>query len=101
MRVLEIANDSEWVAPYFAQPTPKTNWVHFLSDFRNINKQLKRKPYPMPKINEISSELEGFWYAVLLDLSMGYSHIRLSENASNLCTIIIPWENTVTNVYQW
>ena len=44
----------------------------------------------MPKINEILLELEGFRYAMLLDLNMGYYHIQLSENASNLCTIIIP-----------
>ena len=49
--VLEEANDSKWVAPYFAQPKAKTNCVRFLSDFRNLNRQLKRKPYPMPKIS--------------------------------------------------
>ena len=51
--VLEVENDSEWGAPYFAQPKNKSNRVRFLSDFRNLNKQLKRKPYPMPKINEM------------------------------------------------
>ena len=45
----------------------------------------------MPKINEMLLKLEGFQYATSLDLNMGYYHIRLSENASNLCTIIIPW----------
>ena len=49
--VLEVANDSEWGAPSFAQPKYKSNQVPFLSGFRNLNKQLKRKPYPMPKIN--------------------------------------------------
>ena len=47
--VLEVANDSEWGDPYFAQHKPKSNRVRFLSDFRNLNKQLKRKLYPMPK----------------------------------------------------
>ena len=45
----------------------------------------------MPKINEILLKLEGFQYATFLDLEMGYYHIRLCENSSNLCTIIIPW----------
>ena len=36
-------------------------------------------------------KLEGFQYATSLDLNMGYYHIRLSNNASNLCTIILPW----------
>ena len=55
----------------------------------------------MPKINEMLLKLEGFQYASSLDLSMGYYHIRLSENASNLCTIILLWGNTGTSVYQW
>ena len=35
---LEVANYSEWGAPSFAQPKPKSNLVHLLSDFNNINK---------------------------------------------------------------
>ena len=66
----------------------------------NINKQLKQKPCPMPKINEMLLKLEGFQYATSLDLNMGYYHIRLIKNASNLCTIILPWGNIVKNVYQ-
>ena len=45
----------------------------------------------MPKINEMLLKLEGFKYAASLDLNMGYYHIRISKNASNLCTIILPW----------
>ena len=45
----------------------------------------------MPKINEMLSKLEGFQYPTLLDLKMGYYHIRLNDNTINLCTIIIPW----------
>ena len=44
--VLELANDSEWVAPSFAKTIPKSNQVHFLSEFRN---QLNKKQYPTPK----------------------------------------------------
>ena len=38
---LEVTNDSEWGAPYFAQPKHKSNQVRFLSNFINLNKQLK------------------------------------------------------------
>ena len=41
--VLELANDSEWVAPSFEKPNPKSNQLHFLSEFRNLNKQSKQK----------------------------------------------------------
>ena len=46
--------------PSSAEHKPKTNIVWFLSDFRNVNKQLKRILYKMPKSNKILFELEGF-----------------------------------------
>ena len=82
--VLKVANDSEWGVPSFAHPREKTNQIRFLSDFRNLNRQLKRKPYPMPKICEMLLNLEGFQYATSLDLNMGYYHIQLREQVNNL-----------------
>ena len=43
----------------------------------------------MTKIIEILLKLEGFQYAKSRDLNMGYHHIQLSKNASNLCMIIL------------
>ena len=88
--VLAVSNDSEWGPPSFEQPKPKSNRVLFLSEFRNLNKKLRRKPYPMLKINEMLLKLEGFQYSASLDLNTGYYHIRLRENSSNSCKIIIP-----------
>ena len=67
----------------------------------NLNKKLKQKLYPVPEINETLFKVGGFHYATPLDLNMVYYHIRISKSASNLCTIIIPWGNIVTSVYQW
>jgi hypothetical protein len=39
----------------------------------------------------ILHELEGFTYATVLDLNMGYYTIRLDPMASKMCTIIFPW----------
>ena len=41
---LEVANDPEWGAPTSTQIKPKSNQVSFLSEFRNLNKQLNPKP---------------------------------------------------------
>ena len=60
LEVLEESNDSEWGAPYFSKPKEKTNRVRFLSDFWNLKRRLKRKPYPIPKIREMILNLEGF-----------------------------------------
>ena len=45
----------------------------------------------MPYINDMLLKLEGFQYATPLGLNMGYYHIQISENASNLYMIILPW----------
>ena len=63
---------------FFRQPKAKTNIIIFLSNFRNLNRQLKCKPYPMQK-REMILNLEVFQYAMSLNLNMGYYHIRLSE----------------------
>ena len=75
LEITEEANESEWVAPYFAQTNPKTNQLRFLNDFRNLNNQLKYKPYPMPNINERLLKSVSLKYATSLNLNMGYDQI--------------------------
>jgi hypothetical protein len=65
--------------------------VHFLRNFWEINKRLIRKPFPIPKIGTVLQKLEGFTFAMALDLSMGYYTIRLDPDASRICTAIFPW----------
>ena len=71
--VLKKVNHSEWAAPTFIIPK-KDGSVRFISDFRELNKRIKRKPYPIPKIQDLLLKLEGFKHATLLDLNMGYLH---------------------------
>ena len=88
--VLEEANDSEWGAPTFIIPK-KDGRIRFISDFRKLNQYLKRKPFPIPKIQDMLLKLNGFTYASALDLNMGYYTIRLDPDAQKLCTIVLPW----------
>ena len=88
--VLRKVNRSEWAAPTFIIPK-KDRTVRFISDFRELNKRIKRKPFPIPKIQDLLLKLEGFQYGTSLDLNMGYYHIELSPNSKRLCTIVLPW----------
>ena len=99
-KVLKRVNRSEWAAPTFIIPK-KDGTVRFISDFRELNKRIKRKPYPIPKIQDLMLKLEGFTYGTSLDLNMGYYHIELSPEAKKLCTIILPWGNTSIKGCQW
>jgi transposase InsO family protein len=88
--VLKKVNQSEWAAPTFIIPK-KDGSVRFISDFRELNKRIKRKPFPIPRIQDMLLKLEGFQYATSLDLNMGYYHIELSPHSKRLCTIVLPW----------
>ena len=88
--VLRKVNRSEWASPMFTIPKPDST-LRSLADLREINKRIKRKPYPIPKINDMLQKLEGFKYATSLDLNMGYYHIELTPDASKLCTVVLPW----------
>ena len=88
--VLRKINRSEWSSPSFIIPK-KNNQVRVVSDFRKLNKLLIRRPYPIPKIQDLLLKLEGFTYASSLDLNMGYYHIQLTPNARKLCTIVFPF----------
>ena len=57
--VLRKVNRSKWEAPSFIIPK-KDGTVRFISDFRELNNRIRRKPYPMPKIQDMLLKLEGF-----------------------------------------
>jgi hypothetical protein len=55
--VLEWQPSSRWALPTFIIPK-KDSTVRTISDFRELNKCIVRKPYPIPKISKILQELE-------------------------------------------
>jgi hypothetical protein len=88
--VFNRSSDSEWAAPTFIQ-AKKTGDVRILTYFRRLNAQIKRKPFPFPKISDILRKLSGFKYATSIDLIMGYYHIPLDLEAHKLCSTILSW----------
>ncbi len=65
--------------------------VRTITEFRELNKRIVRRPYPIPKISTTLQELEGFTYAMALDLNMGYYTIRLDPKVVEMFTIIFLW----------
>jgi hypothetical protein len=56
-----------------------------------MNKCLKRKPHPIPRIPDIFHGLKKFHYATTIDLNMGYYSMALDDEAKALCVISLPW----------
>jgi hypothetical protein len=50
--VLKKVNQSKWAAPTFLIPK-KDATDQFISDFHELNKRIKQKPYPIPKIQDL------------------------------------------------
>ncbi len=96
IKVPKRQSSSQWASPTFIIPK-KDITVRTITDFRELNKRIARRPYPIPKtkISTTLQELEGFTYAMALDLNMGYYTIRLNPRAVEMFTIIFPWGNTL------
>ncbi len=88
--VIQRVNESEWAAPSFGIPK-KNNQIRFVSDFRQLNKHLRRLPFPLPNVQQIFRTMDGFTYCSTMDLNMGFWAIRLSKRSQRYCTIVLPW----------
>ena len=64
--VLRKINNSEWACPMFTISKPDGS-LRSLADLREVNKVIKRKPFPLPKITDMLQKLEGFMYATSLE----------------------------------
>ena len=87
---LNRVNDSPWAAPSFCQ-MKKTGDVRFLTDFREVNKCIQRKPFPLPRIGESLQKFEKFKSATAIDLPQGYYSIPLSKKIQKIYTTVLPW----------
>ena len=88
--VIEKAQRSEWIAGTFIVPK-KDGRVRWITDFRGLNKSLRRKVYPLRKISEIFQRRSGYQYFTKLDISMQYYTFVLDEPSRNLCTFATPF----------
>ncbi|MEM7284213.1 MAG: hypothetical protein AAF438_21620, partial [Pseudomonadota bacterium] len=76
--ILEPAGRSHWIAGTFIIPK-KDGRVRWISDFRGLNKALKRRVYPLPKIGDIISQRTKYKFFSKLDVSMQYYTFELDD----------------------
>lgn len=88
--VLEPTGRSEWIAGTFIIPK-KDGRVRWISDFRGLNKVLRRKVYPLPRIGDILSRRTGYKFLSKLDISMQYYTFEMDEESRDKCTIATPF----------
>jgi hypothetical protein len=66
--VIERVGGSEWAAPTFIAPK-KDGRVRWVSDFRALNRMIKRKVYPLPRIVDILNKRSQCHFFTKLNLN--------------------------------
>ena len=84
--VLEHVPRSEWAFPTFIIPK-KDGRVRWVSDFRKLNKLLKRPRYFLPSIPEIMQRRQGFTFITKIDIAMGFYTFEIDLASQKLCVI--------------
>ena len=71
---------SSWSAPVIVVPK-EDGGKRLVIDYRTLNKVTRKFTWPMPKVEDIFSKLNGAKYFSTLDLSAGYHHIPLDKSS--------------------
>ena len=73
-------SQSSWSAPIIVVPKGDGG-KHLIIDYRALNKVTRKFTWPMPKVEDIFSKLNGATYFTTLDLHAGYHHIPLDKSS--------------------
>jgi hypothetical protein len=92
LKVLQRCGASEWAAPTFIVPK-KDGRARWVSDFRELNKLIKRKTHPLPRIMDVLCERSGHKFFTKLDILMQHCTFELDEESKDLCVIVTPHGN--------
>ena len=98
--VLKPTSHSAWISGSFIIPK-KDMTVQWISDFPALNEALKRKVYPIPRIQDILLCCSGCRFLTKLDISMQYYTFVLDCKSQELCTIATPLASIATRGSQW
>ena len=71
---------SSWSAPIIVVPKGDRGKC-LVIDYRALNKITRKFMWPMPKVDNIFSKLNGATYFTTLDLCAGYHHIPLDKSS--------------------
>ena len=89
-QVLEKCGPNCWAAPTFITPK-KDGQVCWVSDFQELNKILKRQPFPSLQIQDIINRRGKYKWFTKIDLLMFFYCFELGNKNKAMTTIATPF----------
>ncbi len=88
--VLRPQGATKWSSPTFITP-PKNGRTHWVTDLRELDKEVRHQQYPLPNIQDILRKRTGYKFFTKIDISVQYYTFKLDEESKDLCTISTPF----------
>ena len=80
----------EWMANVV--PVKKhTGEIRVCTDFRDLNKACSKDDFPLPNIDMIIDNLEGYEMLSFMDGFLGYNQIKIKESDQHKIAFRTPW----------
>lgn len=85
--IITKVDQSDWGTPIVPVVKPNGN-VRICADYKvTLNKLIKDQKYPIPRIEEIFTKMNGGKYFCTLDISNAYLHMRMDEESAQMQTL--------------
>ena len=72
-----VDGPSPWVSPVVIAPKPGSDNIRLCVDMRQANTAILRERYPIPTVDEILEQLNGWTVFTKMDLKWGFHQILL------------------------
>lgn len=90
--ITKVEEPTEWVnSMVCVDKKNKSKELRICMDPGDLNRNIKREHYQIPKREEIASEMAGARYFSKLDAAQGFWQIKLDEKSSKYCTFNTPY----------
>lgn len=90
--ITKVEEPTEWVnSMVCVDKKNKNKELRICMDPGDLNQNIKREHYQIPKREEIASEMAGARYFSKLDAAQGFWQIKLDEKSSKYCTFNTPF----------
>lgn len=88
--IRKIEEPTDWVNSMVCA-TKKNGELRLCMDPKDLNENINREHYQIPKREEITSEMAGARYFTKLDASQGFWQLKLDESSTKYCTFNTPF----------